>query len=59
MLTKLKIYRLAYAELLRKRDIESQRPDSPIKSNLLKRYDDEIEELHMLILIEEGKTKKC
>ena len=59
MLTKLKIYRLAYAELLSKRDIESQRPDSPIRSNLLRQYDEAIEELHMLILIEEGKVKKC
>lgn len=57
MLTKLKIYNLAYAELLRKRDVESQRKDSVIKRYLMKQYDEDIEELHMLILIEEG-TKK-
>ncbi len=54
MLTKLKIYNLAYAELLRKRDVESQRPDSIIKRNLMRRYDEEIEELHTLILMIEG-----
>lgn len=57
MLTKLKIYNLAYAELSRKWDIERQRPDSIIKQHLLARYDAEIEELHTLILMEEDRGK--
>ena len=56
MLTKLRIYNLAYAELLRRWDIErNQRPESSIKRHMMRRYDDEIEELHELILIEEAK----
>ena len=56
MLTKLRIYNLAYAELLRRQDVErNQRPESNIKRHMIKRYDAEIDELHELILIEEAK----
>lgn len=58
MLTKLKIYNLAYAELLKRWDIESQRPNSSIKHNMMIRYDSEIEELHELILAEESKLQE-
>ena len=60
MLTKLRIYNLAYAELLRRQDVERyQRPDSSvIKRNMMKRYDREIDELHELILNEEERIEK-
>lgn len=55
-MTKLRIYNLAYAELLRRQDIERyQRPESNIKKHMMKRYDAEIDELHELILTEEAK----
>ena len=58
MLTKLRILNLAYAELLRRQDIErNQRPESLIKHNKMRRYDVEIEELHELILNEEEKGR--
>lgn len=58
MLTKLKIYNLAYAELLRRQDVERQRPNTGIiKQRLMRRYIEEIEELHKLILIEEERFK--
>lgn len=57
MLTKLRILNLAYAELLRRQDIERNHMESRISQNLIRRYDEEIEELHDLILNEEYDTK--
>ena len=63
MLTKLRIYNLAYATLLKRLDKERNRysdslHSSIIRNNLIERYRAEIEELHTLILAEKGKIER-
>lgn len=65
MLTKLRIYNIAYATLLQRLEREKNRysdnlHSSIIRNNLIERYRAEIEELHDLILNEEEERgSKC
>ena len=63
MLTKLRIYNLAYVALLKRLDKERNRyseslHSSIIRNNLIERYRAEIEELRTLILAEKGKIER-